>query len=83
MAVPALCATGVVVQSRLSTPPGGTMIEPSKFSTAVTCTVAWPTGGSSVPTFAGNAGTVPAQAFTGASFDNRSAYMKVIFCQFT
>lgn len=52
-------------------------------------TITWPAG---VPTFAGSAlaghthtltatGTVAAPTFTGTSFDNRSAFVRVIFCQ--
>lgn len=57
-------------------------------------TIAWPAG---VPTLTGASGTVPAEAFTGtaatltgtvsqptftgASFNNRPAYVNVIFCQ--
>lgn len=42
-------------------------------------TNAWPAG---VPTIGAYtpAGTIGTQAFTGTSFDNRSAYTKVIFC---
>ncbi len=55
-------------------------------------TVAWPagvptfTGGAgTVPaqTFTGSAGTVPAETFTGTSFDNRPAFVRVIFCKKT
>ena len=50
------------------------------------------TSASTTPTFTGNSGTVPAETFTGSalgththtftgnSFDNRSAFEKVIFC---
>jgi len=52
-------------------------------------TIAWPAG---VPIFAGSVlaththtttatGSVSAPLFTGAQFDNRSAYIKVIFCR--
>lgn len=34
----------------------------------------------SAPAFSGNAGTVPAEVFSGSSLDNRSAFVKVIFC---
>jgi hypothetical protein len=54
-------------------------------------TIAWPAG---VPTFAGTAlathqhtvtatGTIGTQTFTGAQFDNRSAWVKVIVCKKT
>ncbi len=39
-----------------------------------------PAGTVSAPTFTGNSGTVPAETFTGTQFDNRSAFLKVIFC---
>lgn len=39
------------------------------------------TGTVSAPSFTGTQGTVPAQLFTGTAFDNRSAYVKVIFCR--
>lgn len=42
--------------------------------------LSWPAG---TPTFTGSSGTVPAQTFTGSSFDNRSAFVKVIFCKKT
>jgi len=34
-------------------------------------------------TFVGQAGTVPAETFNGTQFDNRPAYVKVIYCQKT
>jgi hypothetical protein len=39
--------------------------------------VAWPAG---VPIFAGTSATVGAQTFTGATFDNRPAYVSMIAC---
>src|SRR5258708_3646300 len=42
-----------------------------------------PSGTNSTPAFTGNAGTVPAETWTGNSLDNRSAFVKVIFCQKT
>lgn len=39
-----------------------------------------PAGTNSAPVFTGNAGTVPAETWTGNSFDNRPAFVKVIFC---
>ena len=41
-------------------------------------TIAWPAG---VPTFSGTALGTHGHTFTGTEFDNRSAYVKVIFCQ--
>ena len=45
-------------------------------------TIAWPAGvpTSNALTFTGSSSTVSAQTFTGTQFDNRSAYIKVIFC---
>lgn len=42
-----------------------------------------PAGTNSAPTFTGNAGTISAETWTGNSLDNRSAFVKVIFCQKT
>jgi len=39
-----------------------------------------PAGTNSAPAFTGQAGTVPAETWTGNSFDNRPAFVKVIFC---
>lgn len=38
------------------------------------------TGTNAAATFTGNAGTVPAETWTGNSFDNRSAFIRVIYC---
>lgn len=40
-----------------------------------------PTGSVAAPTFTGSSGTVSAQTFTGTQFDNRSAFVRVIFCK--
>jgi hypothetical protein len=42
-----------------------------------------PAGTNSAPAFTGNVGTIPAETWTGNNFDNRSAFVKVIFCQKT
>lgn len=49
-------------------------------TTGITATTSNPAGGVASIT---PAGTVSAPAFTGASFDNRSAYTRVIFCKKT
>jgi hypothetical protein len=42
-----------------------------------------PAGTINAQNFAGTPGTVPAEAFSGTQFDNRSAFVKVIYCQRT
>jgi hypothetical protein len=68
--------TGDVVSATTANPGGGVA------SITPAGTVAWPAG---VPTNGTvsftPAGTVAAPAFTGTQFDNRSAFVKVIFCK--
>ena len=60
--------------------PAGTVAWPAGVPTNATTSFT-PAGTNSIPTFSGQAGTIPAETWTGVQFDNRPAYVKVIFCQ--
>ena len=85
----ATTATGTIAWP--ANPPtfGGSALATHTHDTTATGTIAWP---ANPPTFTGSAlaththdttatGTVAAPVFTGTQFDNRSAYIKVIFCR--
>lgn len=60
--------------------PAGTVAWPASVPTNGTVGFT-PTGSNSAPAFTGTPGTVPAQVFAGVQFDNRPAFLRVIFCQ--
>jgi hypothetical protein len=62
--------------------PAGTVAWPAGVPTNGTVNFT-PAGTNAAPAFTGTVGTVPAETWTGSSFDNRSAFVKVIFCQKT
>jgi hypothetical protein len=62
--------------------PAGTVAWPAGVPTNATASFT-PIGTNSAPAFIGAQGTIPAETWTGNSFDNRSAFVKVIFCQKT
>jgi hypothetical protein len=62
--------------------PAGTVAWPAGVPTNGTASFT-PVGTNSAPAFTGTQGTVPGEAWTGTQFDNRSAFVKVIFCQKT
>jgi len=62
--------------------PAGTIAWPAGVPTNGTASFT-PSGTNSAPAFTGTGGTIPAETWTGTQFDNRSAFVKVIFCQKT